>query len=121
MYKINNLYDISDKLDGLKKIENNNIEDIETSKENYQNEYNKIKLKIKERFEITNSIIEILKNKNQNKLQDLVNKLNQCELLENKVNDDIKFAFKVNDKLANIQKESEDLFFNICKNINIKP
>ena len=33
---------------------------------------------------------------------------------------DIKFAFNINDKLTKIQKESEDLFFDICKNINIK-
>ena len=62
-----------------------------------------------------------LKNKNKNKLQELLNKLNQCELLENKVNQDIKLAFNINEKLTKIQKESEDLFFDICKNINIKP
>ena len=62
-----------------------------------------------------------LKNKNKIKLQELINKLNQCEILENKVNQDIKFAFNINEKLTKIQKESEDLFFDICKNINIKP
>ena len=36
-----------------------------------------------------------LKNKNKIKLQELINKLNQCEILENKVNQDIKFAFKI--------------------------
>ena len=62
-----------------------------------------------------------LKNKNKIKLQELINKLNQCEILENKVNQDIKFAFNINEKFTKIQKESEDLFFDICKNINIKP
>jgi len=62
-----------------------------------------------------------LKIKNQNKLQELINKINQCELLEDKVNQDIKLAFSINEKLSKIQKESEDLFFDICKNINIKP
>jgi len=61
-----------------------------------------------------------LKIKNQNKLQELINKINQCELLEDKVNQDIKLAFSINEKLSKIQKESEDLFFDICKNINIK-
>ena len=61
-----------------------------------------------------------LKIKNQNNLQEIINKLKQCESLENKVNQDIKLAFKINEKLCKIQKEAEDLFFDICKNINIK-
>ena len=61
-----------------------------------------------------------LKIKNQNKILDLINKLEQCNNLEKQLNEDIKYAFKINDKLNKLQSEAEDLFFIICKNINIK-
>jgi hypothetical protein len=61
-----------------------------------------------------------VKNNNKNKLDNLINKLEQCEKLEMTLNNKIKYAFKINDKLNNIQNLAEDLFFDVCKNINIK-
>jgi len=61
-----------------------------------------------------------LKKINKDKLDNLINKLEQCEKLEITLNNKIKYAFKINDKLNNIQKSAEDLFFDICKNMNIK-
>ena len=60
-----------------------------------------------------------LKINNKKKLEELVNKIKRCETLENKVNQDIKLTFEINEKLSKIQTQAEDLFFDICKNINI--
>ena len=61
-----------------------------------------------------------LKTKNSNKLEVLNNKIKQCNELEDKLNNNIKLAFNINDKLIKIQNLSEDLFFEICKNIQLK-
>ena len=61
-----------------------------------------------------------IKKTNEQKLLNLINKLEQCYNLEVKLNDKIKYSFLMNDKLNKIQTETENLFFDICKNINIK-
>ena len=61
-----------------------------------------------------------LKKNNKDKLNNLINKLEQCDKIELALNNKIKYAFKINDKLNTIQNLAEDLFFDICKNINIK-
>lgn len=60
-----------------------------------------------------------IKKTNQEKLLNLINKLEQCYNLEAKLNNKIKYNFLINDKLNKIQIETENLFFDICKNINI--
>ena len=61
-----------------------------------------------------------LKKNNKIKLDNLINKLEQCDKIEVTINNKIKYAFKINEKLNTIQNLAEDLFFDICKNINIK-
>jgi len=63
--------------------------------------------------------LSIIKKNNEDKLLKLIDKLEQCNKLEVMISNKVKYSFLINDKLNKIQHEMENLFFNICKNINL--
>ena len=63
--------------------------------------------------------LEKLKQVNNEKLINIKDKLVRCTALEEKLLLDLKNCFNYNDKLYKTQTIAEDLFFSICKNLQM--
>jgi len=64
--------------------------------------------------------LEKLKEVNKEKIISIKDKLVRCTSLEEKLLLDLKNCFNYNDKLYKTQTIAEDLFFSVCKNLQVK-
>ena len=62
--------------------------------------------------------LEELKNNNESKIKNIIQILIKCEQHENIIEDNISFLIEEHQQLLSLQKKINDLFDNICSELN---